>query len=1186
MATPSNPLSTFFNNAGQANIFNTYTSTSTNTGALVIAGGVGIAGAAYHGGNVQIYNSNPTITLGDGNKSSPSSSNIYFNQGTTGIPGSISYSSSNFYIQNNSGLGGIYFSTYTLNANNGNKLTITGNDGNVNITSTVTSTATNVGALTVNGGIGILKDMYVGGGIFVSGAVTATSFVGTLTGSASKVVFQQVNASNQYPVTLADAGNQWIRYNSLNEFYYVPGGTAGSGVGGLYVGNTTISTSTNSGALIVNGGLGVWGAVNIGQTSTIAGAQIITTATIGNYAATGASTSTTSSNILINTDTVSATAQYVTFVSVSTGSTTLKVNATNGLVYVPSTNFFGIGTNGPTAPLSLSKSYTTVTGGEQFGLYMSTNYTVPDGSLKQGIRNNTIASNTTGTVNSLIGVLNLMYTANTGTTIASAQNYWSRIDVLLGSTITNAFHYTISDTGNTGVAVNQYGYYVPSLTSAANNWAYYSSGFYTPSYLAGALGIGTTSLAGFNLRVARNLTSSTNAYSIHNAPAVQSDVSNVYGFNSQPTTQATAFTLTNYYHYNTVDVSKGAGSTVTTQIAFYSGSLVGAANNYGFFGNVTYAPGNTNYNLYMGTTATNYLAGSLGINNTIPSYPLDVFSANSLSARIQTSGAGYAELLLATNGGTSYITAPGSTNLSFFLNATRMTVASSGTVNISTVSNAISTTTGALTLAGGLGVGQAIYANTINTVDSVGSPSSLPGLKVINGNSTLNFIGAASAGAYNSIVQSGDSLIYWTAGAQGSGNLVLAPWSSTSTGVRITNTGSVNIPSWTQSINTTTGALTVYGGVGIGGNLYVGGSIIASSTLTLSVTTASNIFGGLPGQLHYQSTTSVTSFVTTATAGQVLTSNGSGMPLYQNTMTLAGATAATSTQTGALIVQGGVGIGERLYVGSSATIASGLAIGTTQYAGAAVTAKGYSWFDNFSGDNQTRASGVTVATAPSSNWAIGSDPGDGLRNTSFISKGATRSTIITLRNVDNSTGFWDIVADGSTSKLYFQHPYAGYAAMNIATTGTVTISTSSNSISTTTGALVVAGGIGVGGNVNINGSLNAITKSFVIGHPTKPGMKLRYGSLEGPENGVYVRGRLKGSTTIQLPDYWTKLVDPDSITVTLTPIGKHQKLYVEAIKDNTVIVENDAMFGGSIDCYYVVFAERADTDKLAVEIPE
>jgi len=37
-------------------------------------------------------------------------------------------------------------------------------------------------------------------------------------------------------------------------------------------------------------------------------------------------------------------------------------------------------------------------------------------------------------------------------------------------------------------------------------------------------------------------------------------------------------------------------------------------------------------------------------------------------------------------------------------------------------------------------------------------------------------------------------------------------------------------------------------------------------------------------------------------------------------------------------------------------------------------------------------------------------------------------------------------------------------------------------------------------------------------------LKLRYGSLEGPENGVYVRGKAN-QTTIELPDYWTGLVD-------------------------------------------------------------
>jgi hypothetical protein len=132
------------------------------------------------------------------------------------------------------------------------------------------------------------------------------------------------------------------------------------------------------------------------------------------------------------------------------------------------------------------------------------------------------------------------------------------------------------------------------------------------------------------------------------------------------------------------------------------------------------------------------------------------------------------------------------------------------------------------------------------------------------------------------------------------------------------------------------------------------------------------------------------------------------------------------------------------------------------------------------------------------------------------------------------------------------------------------------------------GNVGVGTSapvytLQVVGSFAATTKSFVIDHPTRAGMKLRYGSLEGPENGVYVRGRLKGNT-IELPEYWTKLVDPDSITVNLTPIGKHQNLYVLCIKDNVVHVENSGLFPSKIDCFYTVYGERVDVEKLVVEI--
>lgn len=122
-----------------------------------------------------------------------------------------------------------------------------------------------------------------------------------------------------------------------------------------------------------------------------------------------------------------------------------------------------------------------------------------------------------------------------------------------------------------------------------------------------------------------------------------------------------------------------------------------------------------------------------------------------------------------------------------------------------------------------------------------------------------------------------------------------------------------------------------------------------------------------------------------------------------------------------------------------------------------------------------------------------------------------------------------------------------------------------------------------GGNAGMTfnkttGVFAATSKSFDIEHPTKEGMRLRYGSLEGPENGVYVRGRLTGNNTIELPDYWTGLIYEDTITVTLTPIGKPQDLYVEDIGNNQVIIG-----GEDINCFYVVYGERKDVEKITVE---
>ena len=107
-------------------------------------------------------------------------------------------------------------------------------------------------------------------------------------------------------------------------------------------------------------------------------------------------------------------------------------------------------------------------------------------------------------------------------------------------------------------------------------------------------------------------------------------------------------------------------------------------------------------------------------------------------------------------------------------------------------------------------------------------------------------------------------------------------------------------------------------------------------------------------------------------------------------------------------------------------------------------------------------------------------------------------------------------------------------------------------------------------------------KKFDIPHPTKVGYRLSHVCLEGPTTDVYIRGRLKDSNVIELPEYWKGLVDSDSITVQLQPIGnRHFHLNIVEV-DNQKIVVNEAD-GKPIDCFYHVYGERKDVEKNIAE---
>ena len=128
--------------------------------------------------------------------------------------------------------------------------------------------------------------------------------------------------------------------------------------------------------------------------------------------------------------------------------------------------------------------------------------------------------------------------------------------------------------------------------------------------------------------------------------------------------------------------------------------------------------------------------------------------------------------------------------------------------------------------------------------------------------------------------------------------------------------------------------------------------------------------------------------------------------------------------------------------------------------------------------------------------------------------------------------------------------------------------------------------------LQVNGSFAATTKSFVIDHPTKPDKKLVYGSLESPYHGIRLTGRdtlVNGKCVVDLPDYISKLIMPETVNIQLTGIKCNKTLYVDDIniKENNFTVAYDKGVFESYkdyDFFWDFTAVRADVPELQTEM--
>jgi hypothetical protein len=229
----------------------------------------------------------------------------------------------------------------------------------------------------------------------------------------------------------------------------------------------------------------------------------------------------------------------------------------------------------------------------------------------------------------------------------SALSSSAAVYTLLAATHFRALNLTI---GAGSAVTNQYGFFAESsLTGATNNYGFYSAipsgtgryNFYAAgtadNYIAGRVEIGGTDaramvnvggsiVTGTGIeyfRAGGTLPATATAYVIPfhcevSTPASATTFAELTSFKSQPPTTGANSILSVLNHFAAVGPSLGSGASITNQYVFSAGSsLTTATNNYAFTGNI--AAGTGRYNLYMGGTADNYLAGNVGIGTSSPS---------------------------------------------------------------------------------------------------------------------------------------------------------------------------------------------------------------------------------------------------------------------------------------------------------------------------------------------------------------------------------------------------------------------------------------------------------------------------------------------------------------------------------------------------------------------------------------
>ena len=200
----------------------------------------------------------------------------------------------------------------------------------------------------------------------------------------------------------------------------------------------------------------------------------------------------------------------------------------------------------------------------------------------------------------------------------------------------------------------------------------------------------------------------------------------------------------------------------------------------------------------------------------------------------------------------------------------KLTSSSGSPIIINTVTLSTSTVTGSIVITGGVGVGGSI---------NVGGTSTIAGAVILTTSTYQDFVNLQ--------------------GVTNGGN-------STTNAIIITNA--------TSATNTETGALIVSGGAAIGGDLYLGGTLYSAGVPVITTSSlVENLSGGV--DIVVVSTGSGVYVFNNTSTLQTVTSRGSStdqVVTFENTVYFTDTTESTGTDSGAVIISGGLGVAKRI----------------------------------------------------------------------------------------------------------------------------------------------------------------------------------------------------------------------------------------------------------------------------------